>query len=167
MFASDKMFARAAALALAFAAVLSAPVSAPAQSAGPFSSFAGSFHGGGAVIGSDGQKERLTCRVNGTVGDGGQSLSQTIVCASDSYRLDIHGHAVAAQGGGVSGDWQESTRGVSGALSGRVSDGHFSGSVSGGSFNAAVSLRVSGRRLSFDLRPQGGDVARVDVSLSR
>jgi len=165
MFASDKMFARAAAPALAFATVLS-PAPAPAQSAGPFSPFAGSFRGGGAVIGSDGHKERLSCRVSGTVGDGGESLTQTIVCASDSYRFDIHGHAVA-QGGSVRGDWQESTRGVSGALSGRVSDGHFSGSVAGGSFNAGFSLRVSGRRLSFDLRPQGGDVARVDVSLSR
>jgi hypothetical protein len=48
-----------------------------------------------------------------------------------------------------------------------VSEGHFSGSVSGGSFNASVSLRASGRRLSFDLRPREGDVARVDVSLSR
>jgi hypothetical protein len=150
---------------LAFAAVLAAPAPASAQTAGPFSPFAGSFHGDGAVIGSDGHKERLTCRFTGTVG-GGESLSQSIVCASDSYRLDIHGHA-AAQGGAVTGEWQESTRGVSGSLSGRVSDGHFSGSVSGGSFNAAVSLRASGRRLSFDLRPQGGDVARVDVSLSK
>jgi hypothetical protein len=161
MFASSKMFA------LAFAAVLSTPATVLAQSAGPFSPFAGSFHGGGAVIGSDGHRERLTCRFTGTVGGGGESLTQSIVCASDSYRLDIHGHALAAQGGGVSGDWQESSRGVAGSLSGRVSDGHFSGSVSGGSFNASVSLRVSGRRLSFDLRPQGGDVARVDVSLSR
>jgi len=160
MFASSKMFA------LAFAAVLSAPAPALAQSAGPFSPFAGSFRGGGAVIGSDGHKERLTCRFTGTVGGGGESLTQSIVCASDSYRLDIHGHALA-QDGSVSGDWQESSRGVAGSLSGRVSDGHFSGSVSGGSFNASVSLRVSGRRLSFDLRPQGGDVARVDVSLSR
>jgi hypothetical protein len=164
MFVSSRTFARVAAPALAFAAVLSDP--APAQTAGPFSPFAGSFHGGGAVIGSDGHKERLACRFTGTVGGGGESLTQSIVCASDSYRLDIHGHAVA-QGGGVSGDWQESTRGVAGSLSGRVSDGHFSGSVSGGSFNAGVSLRVSGRRLNFDLRPQGGDVARVDVTLSR
>jgi hypothetical protein len=160
MFASSKTLAPA----LAFAALLSAP--ALAQAAGPFSAFAGSFHGGGAVIGSDGHRERLSCRFTGTVGGGGESLSQSIVCASDSYRLDIHGHAVA-EGGSVSGEWQESTRGVNGSLSGRVSDGHFTGSVSGGSFNAAVSLRASGRRLSFDLRPQGGDVARVDVSLSK
>jgi hypothetical protein len=146
--------------------VLAAPAPAPAQAAGPFSPFAGSFHGGGAVVGSDGHKERLTCRFTGTVGGGGESLTQSIVCASDSYRLDIHGRA-ASQGGDVTGEWQESTRGVTGSLSGRVSDGHFSGRVSGGSFNATVSLRASGRRLSFDLRPQGGDVARVDVSLSR
>ena len=165
MFASSKTFARVAP-ALAFAALLLGPAPASAQAAGPFSAFAGSFHGGGAVIGSDGQKERLTCRFTGTVGGGGESLSQSIVCASDSYRLDIHGHA-SAQGGSVTGEWQESTRGVTGSLSGRVSDGHFTGSVSGGSFNAAVSLRASGRHLSFDLRPQGGDVARVDVSLSK
>jgi hypothetical protein len=152
--------------ALASAALFSATLAASGQAAGPFSAFAGSFRGGGAVVGSDGHRERISCRANGAVGSAGAELSQTIVCASDSYKLDIHGRVVA-EGGAVRGEWQESTRGVSGSIAGRVSDGNFSGNVSGGSFSAGVSLHASGRRLSFGLRPQGGDVASVSVSLSR
>jgi hypothetical protein len=147
-------------------ALLAATIAMPAQAAGPFAPFAGSFRGGGAVVGSDGHRERISCRANGAVGSDGFELSQTIVCASDSYRLDIRAR-VNAEGGAVRGQWQESTRGVTGSISGRVSEGSFSGNVSGGSFSAGVSLRASGRRLSFDLRPHGGDVASVDVSLSR
>lgn len=148
------------------AVVLSATLAVPAQAAGPFSPFAGSFHGGGAVIGSDGHRERISCRANGSVGADGAELSQSIVCASDSYRLQISGRVVA-QGGAVTGQWQESTRGVSGSISGRVSEGRLSGSVAGGSFSAGLSLHASGGRLNFNLRPQGGDVTSVSVSLSR
>jgi hypothetical protein len=144
-------------------ALCSQPVSA--QAAG-FEPFAGSFHGGGEVIGSDGHRERISCRVRGAVGGGGESLSQNIVCASDSYRMDIHDSAVE-EGGSVRGQWQETTRGVSGNLSGRLSGGSFSGGVSGAGFSASFSIRASGRRLSFSLAPQGGDVARVEVSLSK
>jgi hypothetical protein len=152
--------------ALAGAALLSATLAASGQGAGPFSAFAGSFRGGGAVVGSDGHRERITCRANGAVASGGAELSQTIVCASDSYKLDIRARVVA-EGGAVKGEWQESTRGVSGSIAGRVSDGNFSGAISGGSFSAGVSLHASGRRLSFGLRPQAGDVSSVNVSLSR
>ena len=151
------------ATASAFALVLAAAFAPQSASAAGFSPFAGSFHGGGSVIGSDGHRERISCRARGAVGDGGQSLSQSIVCASDSYRMDIRGSAVD-DGGNVHGQWQETTRGVSGNLSGRLSGGSFSGGVSGGGFAASFALHASGRRLSFDLRPQGGDVARVEVS---
>ena len=150
------------------AAALVAPSSGWAQGrGGPFAAFAGSFHGGGQVVGSDGHRERISCRVRGAVGGGGRSLSQNIVCASNSYRMDIRSQAVDEGTPAVRGQWQETTRGVSGPLSGRLADGRFSGGVSGGAFNAGFSLRASGRRLSIDLRPQGGDVARVEVSLTR
>ncbi|MBB4197761.1 hypothetical protein CCR94_08005 [Rhodoblastus sphagnicola] len=146
--------------------ILAGAAPALAQSAGAFSGFAGSFHGGGSVVGSDGHRERISCRARGGVSEGGQSLSQTIVCASDSYRFSINLNVVA-QGGRVSGEWSETTRGVSGSISGRVSDGHFSGGVDGGTFRASVSLRASGHGLSMTLAPSDGDVSRVEVSLSR
>ena len=161
---ASHLFPKSAALALA--AVLAWPQPASAQSAGPFASFAGSFRGSGVVIGTNGQRERIACRANAVVGRDGRSMTQNIVCASDSYKFDIRSRA-AAEGGRVSGEWEETTRGVSGDLSGSISGGHLSGAVSGGNVNATFSLRNSGSRLAFDLRPQGGDVARVDVNLAR
>ncbi len=155
----------AAALALACAAPAQAEP-AEAKGAGPFGAFAGNFHGGGQVIGSDGHRERISCRARAGVGEGGRAMSQTITCASDSYKFSITS-SVRADGGAVSGSWSEATRGVTGAISGRVSDGTFSGRVDGGTFVASVALRATGRGLSLSLAPSGGDVARVEVSMSR
>jgi hypothetical protein len=153
----------AAALALACAAPAQAEP-AEARAAGPFGAFAGNFHGGGMVTTTDGQRERLSCRARAGVGEGGRAMSQTITCASDSYRFNITAN-VRAEGGAVSGSWSESTRGVTGSISGRVSDGNFSGRVDGGAFAASVAMRATGRGLSMSLA--GGDAVRVDVSMSR
>jgi hypothetical protein len=160
--------ARRGALASALAAVLlfAGQSAASAQSAGPFSGFAGSFRGGGEVVARDGRRERISCRATGAVGGGGRTLSQNIVCASDSYRFDIRGQ-VAAQGSNVQGDWQETTRGVSGAITGRASDEHFNGVVNAGGFTASFTLRASGRKMYFGLRPSDGEIALVSVALSR
>jgi len=157
---------RALALVLAALALSAGPPSASAQRAGPFSGFAGSFHGGGDVVSRDGHRERISCRATGAVGGGGRTLSQNIVCSSDSYRFDIRGQ-VAAEGSNVRGDWQETSRGVSGGISGRISDGRFAGAINAGGFNASFSLRASGRKMYFGLRPSGSDVASVSVALSR
>ena len=154
------------ATALLALAALTGASPAFAQAAGPLAAFAGSFRGGGAVIGSDGHRERLSCRARGGVGEGGHALSQNIVCASDSYRFNISSNVIA-EGGRLSGQWSEATRGVSGSISGRVGEGRFSGGVNGGGFTAAVSLRATGRGLSMSLAPSGGDVSRVEVNLSR
>jgi hypothetical protein len=151
--------------ALASAALFSGRLAASADSGG-FSAFAGSFRGTGEVQLGDGHRERIACRATGAVGGGGRTMSQNIVCASDSYKFDIRGQVVAS-GTEVSGDWQETTRGVSGAISGRISDDRFSGAINAAGFAASFTLRVSGRRLAFGLRPSGSDVVRVDVSLSR
>ncbi len=150
---------------LCLATIAGAPA-ASAEEGGPFGVFAGSYRGSGAVVGTDGHKERISCRAGGSVTGGGRSLSENMVCASDSYRFDIRTRAVA-EGSAVRGDWQETTRGVTGEFTGRVSGGQFSGSVAGGGFSAAFSLHASGRRLTFVLRPQGADVASVEVALSR
>ncbi len=156
----------AAAVGFFAAAVLASSQEAGAARLGPLAPFAGYYRGGGTVIGSDGHRERLRCRASGSVGAGGDAMSQEIVCASDSYRFDIRSRVVA-QGGAVHGVWQEASRGVSGELHGRVSNGYFRGYVVGAGFNAGVSLRARGRHLTFGLRPQGADVASVEVYLSR
>jgi hypothetical protein len=153
-------------IALAAAALISAPPASSAAAGDVFAAFAGNFRGAGDVVMKDGHRERIACRATGAVAGGGRSLSQSIVCASDSYKFDIRGE-VMASGSEVSGDWRESTRGVNGAITGRIADDHFNGVVNGEGFTAGFSLRVSGRKLAFALRPSNSDVVRVDVSLSR
>ena len=137
-----------------------------AQSGGPFAKFVGSWRGSGQVIGTDGNHERITCRADYVLSQGGAALSQTLVCASDSYRVDISSYIVA-DGHSVQGHWQEATRRVQGDLTGQITDGNFEGSVSGVGFTAGVQLRTSGRRQQVTISPQGGDVAKADIILSR
>ncbi len=139
---------------------------ASAERAGPLAPFAGGFRGGGVVVGTDGHRERISCRANGSVGDRGWALSESMVCASDSYRFDIRTRA-EADGRNVHGDWQETTRGVSGGFTGLASEGRINGAVAGGGFTAQFSLRAAGGRLVFVLRPQGADVSSVEVVLRR
>lgn len=137
-----------------------------AAAAGPFDPFAGASRGAGEVISRDGARERISCRVSGSVSQGGEALTQSMVCASDNYRFDIRANA-AAEGDRVRGEWQETTRGVQGSLAGRIEGGHLSGAVSGAGFTAAFSLRSSGRKIFYILRPSSGDVASVSVVLTR
>jgi hypothetical protein len=97
----------------------------------------------------------------------GEALSQTIVCASPSYRIDIQS-TVEASGQRVQGKWSEATRGVSGQLTGTVQGGLFEGAVSGPGFTAGVSLRSNGRRQAVNIQPSpGGDIANVQIELER
>ncbi len=154
-------------LALGLASALLSPIRVSAlEAGGPFAKFIGSWRGSGEVASSDGTREPIHCRANGSVSGRGETLMQTLVCASDSYRFDIRTHIVA-DGDSVHGDWQETTRDVSGSVRGRIIDGRFSGAVSGAGFSASTSLRADGHRQVFSLRPHHGDVARVDVVLTR
>jgi hypothetical protein len=147
-------------------AVLLAPQIGAAQASSPFASFTGAWRGVGQVVGTDGKHEPIRCRANYSISDHENGLSQTLVCASDSYRVDISSYLVA-KGQSVQGNWQEATRKVSGHLTGQVSDGHFEGNVAGPSFTAEISLRASGRTQEVSITPHGGDVAKVEISLAR
>ncbi len=93
------------------------------------------------------------------------NLTQSLVCASDSYRFDIHSNAVA-DGENVQGDWQEATRNVSGSLKGSIQNGIFEGSVEGAGFTAQLSLRTNGRKQSVVIVPRGADIQKVDIALT-
>jgi hypothetical protein len=142
------------------------PLIGMAHSDGPFSKFLGNWRGPGQVLGTNGHREPIRCRAGYSLSQSGEALSQTLVCASDSYRVDISSHVVA-EGHRVQGHWREATRQVEGDLTGQVAEGQFEGSVVGPGFTAQVSLRSTGRKQVVNIRPQGGDVADVEVVLSR
>ncbi len=130
-----------------------------AAAAGPFQAFVGDWTGGGQVIGSNGARERIRCRANYGESQQGEALSQTIVCASPSYRIDIQSY-VAASAGSVQGTWREETRNLSGQVTGRIEGGRFVGAVVGPGFSAGLSLSSNGRRQAVTIQPSaGGDIA--------
>jgi hypothetical protein len=118
-------------------------------------------------VSTGGGAEAISCRARGDVSEGGESLSEALVCASASARFDIRFNAVA-EGGSVTGSWQETTRGVGGNLSGQIEGGAFEGSVQGSGFTASVSYRSNGRTQSVVINPNNaGGIARVEASLRR
>jgi hypothetical protein len=141
-------------------------VGAAAHLEGPFARFSGNWRGSGHVVSADGRSEPINCRAHYDVSEGGTNLTQSLICASDSYRVDIRAE-VAAQGQSFQGTWQETTRNVSGNLSGQIGEGVFEGTVTGMGFTAGISLRVSGRRQSVEIRPSAGDITKIEVALAR
>jgi hypothetical protein len=152
------------AVAVAAAAAVWSTQSAAAAS--PFQAFVGEWTGSGQVVGANGNRERIRCRASFAESQRGEALSQTIVCASASYRIDIQSYAKAS-GRTVQGAWSEGTRGVSGQLTGRIEDGLFEGAVIGPGFSAGVSLNSNGRQQAVNIEPRGGDIAGVTIELER
>ena len=143
-----------------------APDAAVAASGGPFRPFLGTWHGGGVITTSDDRRQRISCRATYQGGEDDQSLTQSLVCASDAFRLNIEASATAS-GGQLQGEWQETTRGVQGQLSGQIGRGDFEGLVTGPGFTARISIRSNGRQQVVSIQPSAGDIRSVDVSLRR
>jgi hypothetical protein len=151
---------------IAMSALTLAASSSAAVAAGPFDRFVGAWTGSGQIVGANGHHESIRCRADYTEAKGGSALNQAIVCASESFKLDIHSY-VEATGESVQGYFKEATRDVSGNLTGRVSEGRFQGEISAPAFTAAVSLTSNGRTQTVSIQPQGGDVSDVHIDLRR
>jgi hypothetical protein len=138
-----------------------------AQTVGPFALFEGKWRGSGRVTGRDGASERITCRAAYSIPPSGAALSQSLVCASDSYRFEVQSDVVATDGRTVQGKWLESTRHVDGDLNGQIANGDFEGTVEGPSFSAGISIRTTSAKQAVVITPHNGDVARVDIVMTR
>ncbi|MGA2042135.1 MAG: hypothetical protein ABSG83_02065 [Roseiarcus sp.] len=149
-----------------FAQLALSAVTANAQSTSPFAKFFGTWRGVGSVLMADGSDEKIRCTATYSAESGGRSLSQALVCASDSYRVDIRSFIVA-DGQAVQGHWEESVRQAAGHLEGQIVGGQVEGTISGPGFEAGMSLVTSGIRQTILISPVGGSISRVQIALSR
>jgi len=133
---------------------------------GPFAGLEGTWSGSGTILVGEGGRERLRCRANYTVEDGGYHLHQTIRCASDSYRFDISS-SVIAEGSRLTGAWQEATRNVGGNIEGRVARGEYSAVVTGIGFSASLSMAARGSKQSISISSKETDLKGVQITLAR
>lgn len=139
-----------------------------ARADGPLSHFAGHWRGTGKITTSNGTKESITCKGVFSVGDAGASLTQTLVCASASYKVNVSSQA-QAQGGKLSGTWSETTRNVTGAVTGTINPAGTTvrAIVSGSTFQAGLSLNLSGGGLYVQIKPANVDIVDVSVALRK
>src|SRR5271163_2055867 len=165
--ASNRGNRRGSLLAAGIAGVmLLAPQLGMSATGGVFAPFLGSWKGSGQATIKDGRRERISCRATYTGSDSGQSLTISLVCASDSYRFNVESY-VEAQGQNIHGHWEEITRKVQGDLTGRVDGGQFKGTVTGGAFSVLMSIRATPNAQEVSMVPQGADVTDLEVVLKR
>ena len=158
---------RGAAAAVPMAILLASAGVVPAFAAGPFANFPGEWTGNGDITMSDGARERIKCKASYSVGPSGQALNINVNCASDSYRVNIISNVVA-QGSNFSGTWRETTRQVSGDVTGSVpATGEFQASLSGTGFGIELAATSNGKVQAITINSQGTDVKSVKISLRK
>ena len=139
---------------------------ARADAAAPFAGLSGKWSGEGSIALTNGTIERLRCDAAYAVSGGGETLDQTLHCAIDSYNFDLRDNFVDTAGQ-ILGSWNEVTKGVTGGISGRASNGLIQVTVSGQAFTAAVTVATRGTEQAVKIRAQSGDLSRVTITLHR
>jgi hypothetical protein len=147
-----------------FAVVCVSSAAAYAQSA-PFTGMAGVWSGNGTISFEDGSKERIRCKATYAVSGDGTGLNQALLCASDSYKFELKSD-VKSKGGDLSGNWAETTRGVTGSLEGRASAGKFNVNVSSPAFSAKLILTTTGNKQQVSISSDG-QFKGANISLNR
>ncbi|MBM1172208.1 hypothetical protein [Microvirga arabica] len=137
-----------------------------ASSPGPFAGFAGSWTGSGTIALSNGTTERLRCQAAYAVASAGNNLRQNLRCGSDSYTFELRTD-INYDGGRVGGSWAETTRNLSGRISGRVNTGRIDAVAEGPGFSAGIAMSTRGSRQTVSIRSQGTELSQVSVDLSR
>ena len=158
---ANSLIRTASGAALAVALLLAASESHATE----FSGMAGAWTGTG-VISVNNNKEKLRCRANYNVSNGGATVDLQIRCASDSYKFDLSG-GVNAINGSIKGTWSESAHGAAGEIAGTVKAGVISARATGPYFSAHLSLRTTGNTQSVALNSPGSQISSVTMQLSK
>lgn len=134
---------------------------------GPFKGLSGAWSGTGTIAVSNGSNERIRCRASYSVTPSGETLHQDLRCASDSYKFQVNSNVVSDPNGDLSGTWTETTRQVTGAVTGRVSPGSINTSVKGPAFSATLSVQTKGDTQAVSIKPEGQDITSIKIDMKR
>jgi hypothetical protein len=146
-------------------ALVSFPVFADPPT-GPFAALQGSWSGTGAIVMSNGTKERIRCDANHRLGASSNELRLELTCASDSYKFNLQSQIVHADGT-ISGNWFETTRATGGAIVGRIAGNQINVRAEGQSFNAILTVTTRGDRQAISIQSPGSEMSDVTITLTR
>lgn len=140
--------------------------SSPAWATSPFAGFAGNWKDGGTIK-TDGGQEAIRCRARYNTASDGSTLNINVNCASDSYRVNIVS-TVVAQGSSFSGSWQETTRQISGDVSGHIPEPNtFQASLQTVGGGLQLGARTDGARQAITITSNGSDIQGASIILKR
>ncbi len=143
--AMTRRFRLAACILLAL--ISGASVGASAQQSTSFDKFAGLWVGEGRLGTRGGQTEAVKCRVTYHSEQRGMALRQSIRCASAGGSIEVK-VAARLDGTAISGDWEETTRGWAGLLSGATTP-------------AGMKVRIKGENLTANMDIIVKDVRQI------
>ena len=150
------------------ATVVALLTAAPVLAAdGPFAGMSGNWSGNGTVSVSNGSNERIRCRATYSITPSGETLHQVLRCASDSYKFDVNSNVLAGPDGVLSGTWTETTRQVTGAVSGQVQGGSISTHVKGPVFSATLQVDTKGDKQAVSIRPEAQEIKSINIEMKR
>lgn len=133
---------------------------------GLFNSLGGRWTGSGSIRFSDGEKERLRCRVTYFVSKGSTKLAQNIRCASEGFIIEVKSD-LNARGSRISGSWKETTSNIKGSISGRASDDSLRLAIKGKNFSSSMVITSKGRSQSVSISAKGGRVSGISMRLRK
>jgi hypothetical protein len=139
---------------------------AAVPASGPFEGLEGLWGGSGTVTYACGTKERLRCRVQYTIAQNVNTLSQALRCASDSYNFQINALYIHSNGT-ITGNWDEKYLEVSGTITGRASAGLISGNLHGPGFLASVVVDTNGSSQTVHIAAEGQEIREVAVEVRK
>ena len=138
--------------------------------AGPLDALDGRWSGWGVVVSAGGARERVKCvgisAVHSIEQSRGQRVEQSLTCGSASFKLAIVAR-YRVEGEQITGAWEERSSAATGRLAGTVHDGLMAISIRGDNFSAAMAVTTTTCRQELDIRPQGSDIERISVILSK
>ena len=138
-----------------------------AYAAGPFAEFGGAWKGTGRISDVNGKSETLACKSTNAPASDGIAMSLSLVCASDSYRVDFHSD-LYTDGSDLRGTWKETTRSADGNVEGTISRDVIKAKTTAPGFDALIVIHVvDGKRLDIDLKAHGTSIDHVVVSMKR
>jgi hypothetical protein len=146
---------------------LGASIAASAAADGVFSEFAGSWRGKGRISDVNGRTEPLSCKSTNSPSSDGIAMALSLVCASDSYRVDFHTD-LYTDGHELHGTWSETTRNATGDVNGEIQPNVINTVFTAPGFSANIIVHVvSGKRLDVTLRAHGTSIDHVEVTMKR
>jgi hypothetical protein len=142
-------------------------VSSALAAEGPFNDFGGNWRGAGRIFDTHGRSEAMSCKSSNAPSSDGVAMQLSLVCASDSYRVDFHSD-LYTDGQALRGTWTETTRSATGNVAGTITHDEIRAAATAPGFNANVVIRAVGsKRLDVALTSTGTSIDRVQVSMRR